>query len=134
MNTERGEVGFDLDGVIASEMHLQGRFVELLRNQDLIRQCQSHAKLLLRPTQGTIISCRQENERQLTGSWLRDNGIGLPLILCRDAEEKALHINRLQLTRYFENDMRVAHKLQALCPRTRIILKGEIRGSHAHHE
>lgn len=134
MNIERGEIGFDLDGVIASEMILQGRFAELFRSNDMIQQCQRHAKLLLRPAHGTIISCRKEDERQLSGSWLRDNGIGLPLILCRDAEEKALHINRLRLTRYFENDMRVAHKLQTLCPRTRIILKGEIRGSDAHLE
>lgn len=134
MSEERGQVGFDLDGVIASESQLRGRFVELFRNRDLLRHCQRHAQLLLRPTRGVIISCRPEDERQLSGSWLRDSGIGLPLILCRDAEGKALHINRLRLTRYFENDMRVAHKLQALCPETHIILKGEVRGYDADNE
>lgn len=125
----RSHVGYDFDGVLSSERGLLFRIAFFTRSMALARLAQLHAKCLLRPRDGIIISCRREWERPQTEAWLRHEGINLPLILARDAEDKATNIRRLTLTDYFENDVRVAAILREECPRTRIHLTGEIRST-----
>lgn len=119
--------GFDLDGVIASE---SGRLYQLARRAQLApltRYCHDKAKCLIRPEQGVIISCRRKSEWPATQNWLWGHGIKIPLLLCTDVGEKALRINELGLTVYYENERRVAYRLAMLCPRTIIQLTGEVR-------
>lgn len=123
----RSHVGYDFDGVISSERGFLFRIALFTRSMALARLAQLRAKCLLRPQDGIIISCRREWERPQTEAWLRHEDIRLPLILARDAEDKATSIRRLNLTDYYENDARVAALLREECPRTRVHLTGEVR-------
>lgn len=121
-------VGYDFDGIIASE---RGLFLTLARFLGLpafIRCAQRHSRCLRRPASGFIISCRPESERVQTQQWLRKHSIKLPLILCPSAKEKASYINLLRLTRFLENDASVASELRARCSSAEIILTGQVRG------
>lgn len=120
--------GYDFDGVISSERGLLFQFARVMRSMTLTRLAQIRARCLLRPRSGIILSCRREWERIQTEAWLRLEGIPLPLIICRDIEDKATNIRRLCITDFFENDADVATELQERCPKTRIHLTGEIRG------
>ena len=121
-------VGYDFDGIIASEQGFMLTVARFLGLPTLIRCAQRHARCLRRPTSGIIISCRPKSERLQTEQWLRKNGIKLPLVLCPNAKEKASFINLLRLTKFLENDESVALELRALCSSTEIILTGQVRG------
>ena len=122
------KIASDLDGVLARN-HLDKADYRPFRLHEYYSCCQP-TKLSKIPID-IIITGRKEHFRKVTQNWLEYYGVDYEQLIMFPnktkktnrslAEYKARVINELEITKYYEDDRRIAEYLEDNCPLTKII-------------
>lgn len=123
-------VGFDLDGVIASDFPLPKISKWMFNWIPNLWACiiYSTAKCLRKPSgKFVIVTGRPEVDREITLRWLKKYSIEPEqVIMAKEPRNGAGHkteiINQLGITTFYESDLTQALQLQYSCPKCTVIL------------
>lgn len=135
------KVGYDLDGVICNSRNIEGISYRKLNGEQRKKYIQdkithyNNAKLLITPVEEEfyIITGRSEKYEAITMAWLERNNIRpVELFINKvggQAQDHIKHkadlINKLGITKYYEDSKRIYSALKKLCLNTKIIFVEE---------
>ena len=137
------KVGYDLDGVICNSRNIEGisyRKLNGVQRKEYIANKIKHyktAKVLNKPVEKDfyVVTGRGRKYSDITTAWLEKNKI-IPLSLYMNnvggrgqdhIKHKANVINKLGITKYYEDSKRIYSGLKKLCQNTKIVLvEGEM--------
>jgi uncharacterized HAD superfamily protein len=129
--------GYDLDGVLCT-LFKPYKSYRLKNSQErklykqLKREHVTHAKCIRKPIGSKIfiVTARKSDLLHDTVNWLTDNKIQYDRLLMLDTSRtrnniidfKRRMIEIYNIQQFFEDDPKIAKKLQKLCPQTKVVL------------
>ena len=129
-------IGYDLDGTICEKCEIDKKYFDCKKEERLafgaIREIHmGSAEVIVRPREKDvyIITSRKPKHKYITLNWLKENNIKPKEVFFMDKartranmiEYKASLINRFQLEKYYEDDLKIVFQLKKKCHNTQII-------------